>query len=593
VTLAVTPPRHSLAWVGPAPLWPTNGTATTATMRRPAILAFKSDQFVQELTDAVAAESLAAHVAAWESSRVPPAGMPRLGPKPYAPTPPQMATKPPQRQLKLFQPIHGRFYMVVASFVCQVPGLPDHTLKIANQERTYFVLRRLDTDGKTEMAWVPDPAFPGDPTKRTWKALGDQSGRPRLAVDEELNPLFPVFVPKTDRSPARRLHAGLIPTASRDTVTAPSSSGDATSAGDPRAFEASGRVVEPYGAIAKALTQLEANYPPASGDDSNVLPPPSVARATTAKDPSIDLIADASAFLMVDLAEILEKYVPDVFAAITQGGAAPAATTPSGVLYGKLASARADTVLGTTWATAIRSAASDAASAPDTTPSSLTASGFNLLNADATLIADPPDHSTPPAGDERYLSVLLSAAIAAQNAPFDPPDPTVATPILPKLGAGAIYVVRCVFQRCALKRDKLGVFFPSILSDPTTPFEIAAFFDTDAPARTIRIAMPIDTSPAALRKFPKSVGFLLSPKLQQQVCQVSDLAGILKGQLGGCSGVGEICCFSIPIISIIAMILMMMIAILLNFVFWWLPFLKICFPVPTAVLDAASEAEEA
>ena len=37
--------------------------------------------------------------------------------------------------------------------------------------------------------------------------------------------------------------------------------------------------------------------------------------------------------------------------------------------------------------------------------------------------------------------------------------------------------------------------------------------------------------------------------------------------------------FSIPIITLIAFILMMIIAVLLNIIFWWLPLLKICLPL--------------
>jgi hypothetical protein len=42
---------------------------------------------------------------------------------------------------------------------------------------------------------------------------------------------------------------------------------------------------------------------------------------------------------------------------------------------------------------------------------------------------------------------------------------------------------------------------------------------------------------------------------------------------------GHICSLSIPIITICAFILLFVIAIVLNLLFWWLPFLKICFPL--------------
>ena len=43
---------------------------------------------------------------------------------------------------------------------------------------------------------------------------------------------------------------------------------------------------------------------------------------------------------------------------------------------------------------------------------------------------------------------------------------------------------------------------------------------------------------------------------------------------------GKICSLSLQIIMLVAFIVMFIFLILLNIVFWWLPFLKICFPVP-------------
>jgi hypothetical protein len=42
---------------------------------------------------------------------------------------------------------------------------------------------------------------------------------------------------------------------------------------------------------------------------------------------------------------------------------------------------------------------------------------------------------------------------------------------------------------------------------------------------------------------------------------------------------GLVCSFSIPIITICALIVLMIAISLLNIVFWWMPFLRICFPL--------------
>ena len=66
------------------------------------------------------------------------------------------------------------------------------------------------------------------------------------------------------------------------------------------------------------------------------------------------------------------------------------------------------------------------------------------------------------------------------------------------------FVLRCVFER-----PNCGPLEPPIVSAPTQPFQLAGFFDPDAPARPIRIALPIDTSPAGLRKFDKNTAFMI------------------------------------------------------------------------------------
>ncbi|HEY4011963.1 MAG TPA: hypothetical protein VGM06_01385 [Polyangiaceae bacterium] len=572
MTAATTSPI--LQWVSPSPLWPAAGTDGTK-LRQPALLSFTSDKFTDELSAAVSSDPVDLPVARWESNRLPPPG-----------TKDPSAWQPSQNglPLKLFQPVHGRYYMVAASLVCRQVGMPDHALKVANQERTYFVLRKLDTDG-AEMAWVRDPNAPSDPTKYVWQRQPDQSTRAQLATNEELYPLFPVFIPKTATRAARRLHAGVIPTASRDT-TPPAPSASQKAGYDPAA-EAEQRVVGAYDGILNTVASLLATYAV-----TNVAGLPDAVK----QDPGMPvLLADATAALMVDLADILQKYVPDVFACIANSPpAGPPTASASLALYDALNEALVDhtTSPPTTWLSALTTAWASM-TAINTVPSPPTSAvlPFNLWN-EVTVDDSPPNTPTGPIASQT-LSELLDAAIAGQSPvpTADPIDKAAAIPIVPKLDGKAQYVVRCVFQRCAFKRAQYGVFFPSLLSAPSRPFEIAPFFDSDAPARNIVIPMPTDTSPSGLRKFPKSVGFLLSPSLQQQLCQVQDFASVLKGQLSTCPPApsGQFCSFSIPIITIIAMMLMMVMAIVLNIVFWWLPFLKICLPLP---FGSSSEPEE-
>jgi hypothetical protein len=162
------------------------------------------------------------------------------------------------------------------------------------------------------------------------------------------------------------------------------------------------------------------------------------------------------------------------------------------------------------------------------------------------------------------------------------------------LDKGERFVIRFVH----LNAD-CGPTNPPTLSEPTDDFEMASFFDSDAPARPIRITLPMDTSPAGLRKHAKGTAFVLSDMLCGQVQRAKGLGfvdlvrqvlpwplhkDIDVGDGGGCKSggvdIGMICSISIPIITLCALILLMIIVSLLDFIFRWIPWFIMCFPVP-------------
>ena len=148
--------------------------------------------------------------------------------------------------------------------------------------------------------------------------------------------------------------------------------------------------------------------------------------------------------------------------------------------------------------------------------------------------------------------------------------------------------------------EDCGPLHPPTLSRPSETFELASFFDSDAPARPVRITLPMDTSPAGLRKHARGTAFVLSNMLCGQVQRAKGL-GLIDlirqvlpwplhkdldlGDGGGCKDgndvdIGMICSLSIPIITLCALILLLIIVFLLDFVFRWVPWLIMCFPVP-------------
>jgi hypothetical protein len=151
-------------------------------------------------------------------------------------------------------------------------------------------------------------------------------------------------------------------------------------------------------------------------------------------------------------------------------------------------------------------------------------------------------------------------------------------PPVPKLDndGAAEYVLRCVYQR-----PRCGPLQPDTVSEPTDPFQIAEYFDLDAPSRSIVISLPANTGIKDLRKLRKNVSFLLSNELREQLNRVTSLKDALEGQFadGETLEIGLLCSFSIPVITICAVLVLMIFIDLLNIVFWWLPFLRICFPI--------------
>ncbi len=187
------------------------------------------------------------------------------------------------------------------------------------------------------------------------------------------------------------------------------------------------------------------------------------------------------------------------------------------------------------------------------------------------------------------LELLVGAALATAPAHKRPPAPLLASQPAPDIGDRAWFVIRCVFSQ-----PSCGALCPAVVSAPTAVFELASFFDPDAPARPIWIPLPIDTTPGGLRKFAKNTAFLLSDHL---ACQTDRLSKLTFGDLvlsvlpwpfhkdlprdtSECSGIGQICMLSIPIITICALILLLIIVSLLSIIFFWLPAFIQCFPLP-------------
>ncbi|MGD9825685.1 hypothetical protein [Desulfobacter sp.] len=158
------------------------------------------------------------------------------------------------------------------------------------------------------------------------------------------------------------------------------------------------------------------------------------------------------------------------------------------------------------------------------------------------------------------------------------------------------FVVRLVFER-----PHCGRLFQPRISPATCKFDIAPFFDFEAPARSVKIRMPFDISPAGLRKYKKSAMVLFSDLMCGKVKKTKKMTlgdlvlSVLPwpfhkdlpdvGKSGPCrdksgASLGMICSLSIPIVTLCALILLSIIVKLFNIFFKWMPWFFMCFPLP-------------
>jgi hypothetical protein len=621
--------RHPIIWTAPQPLWKeaTNRSgAERAAITAPAILRFATDDFMQEFLNVLATDSqrLGEYRAVKETWR-------GVLSKPIPLTPKKVFVLPFQRlaasrrrvngrasstegrkvdpnddakdtQLKLYQPAHQRFYLVASSLVCQLAGLPDRKVDAGKHEQAGFVMRRLlpDKDGD-EHAWVETKG--GRHWVKCEEACAIESG-------EEILPLFAANHTQDDER-LRRLFAGLIPAGKREAYLAAPT---ATKAAD----------VEP-GAVSKiaarkALLRKEVIEPwkalHAAADAAKNRP--SIAEARSG-------IQVGSFFVLLDLALFLERYVKDVWEHIYRSEAKPQGA--AGTLVDVIETLKLGSNLKRAIATAsdpnfnfaddFKDALKKAYNAKDQLDQA--AEPFDLKKVSKDWpdflfpLADPAvpqglplplDVPLPAESDaarqaeedddwqhddagsaEQQLDKLAALILRAMPADSDNSQPAV--PLAARKPADALegwFVIRCVYQRPAC-----GPLHDDIMSERTEKFQLAGFFDPDAPARPIHIGLPLDTTPGGLRKFDRNTAFIISDTLCGQMKKFRSLGftDLINGPGGAASpcktaagSFGTICSISIPIITLCAFILLMIMVSVLNIVFFWLPYFILCFPVP-------------
>jgi hypothetical protein len=118
-----------------------------------------------------------------------------------------------------------------------------------------------------------------------------------------------------------------------------------------------------------------------------------------------------------------------------------------------------------------------------------------------------------------------------------------------------------------------------VWSHYSKPFKIAAWFDS-----SVRPHPPIqlpDPTSDFLSKAKPNCSFHVPGNLMSAL-QGTSMSGLMNGAGGGGGlSLDWICGFNIPLITICAFFVLNIFLMLLNIVFFWLPFIKICIPFPS------------
>ena len=176
------------------------------------------------------------------------------------------------------------------------------------------------------------------------------------------------------------------------------------------------------------------------------------------------------------------------------------------------------------------------------------------------------------AGDLRArLAPLLNAgldAVTAGSGRFDRPD--------------ARYQVRAFvrIRRCDGCPPEL------VWSDPSEPFGVVPWYEHGG-APPVQVPLP-SAKLSDMAKLKPNVAFRVPASVQAMLggMKVTTPMEVEPGSLN--LGLDWICGFSIPLITLCAFIVLSIFLSLLNIIFWWLPFIKICIPIPRVSVSERS-----
>lgn len=547
--------------------------------------------------------------------------------------------------LKLYQPAQQRFYIIGASLVCDTSGFPDSSIDRIKGEKVSYVVRRLlpDNSDNEDIDTWDEYAFVEGEQGWTWQQLAPHAGQSAqiLLPGEEQYPLFPLIY-RDHCNKERKILGGVIPVGKRETWLGAPAQGNQQAAAltmeetSPLERLLVNDVIAPWknlilhantmgGGLSRGTkivnNKLVSEFPDVTGDRD---PKPDDTKRLYIE--PRDQIQTISWYILLDFAKFLEKYLPEFWQAVLNNDRGNLTLQAEKELFDILGSVslryalrraingEKPTIKRTMSSMNLRTALvrirpmeeqlEEVDSAYDRQvevdplwPNFLFALAdpvVRALNIPAQLAVTAKDLSEVEILQAQvdnlldYLRPLLDTEILAGAG-----DVIGHTPVVDK--KEAYFVIRCIYEK-----PLCGPLFPPMVSKASLRFHVASFFDPDAPSRPIRIPMPMDISPAGLRKYQKNTGFIISDMLCGKIKQIRKLtlADLVLSVLpwpfhkslpktsgtGPCKGpdgsFGMICSLSIPIVTLCALILLMIIVALFDIFFKWLPLLFVCLPIP-------------
>lgn len=195
----------------------------------------------------------------------------------------------------------------------------------------------------------------------------------------------------------------------------------------------------------------------------------------------------------------------------------------------------------------------------------------------------PPTLTMPTAWDslsDNDQGALVSAMVAA----LTPRSQTMLAPQGRFQDSQRLYKLRMFFR---IKAEGSACPPQLVWSQYSEPFRIAAWHETGNRPHP-PIPLPDPTS-AFMKNAKPNCSFQVPANLMSAM-QGTSLSGLMSGTGGGPSlKVDWICGFNIPLITICAFFVLNIFLSLLNIIFFWLPFIKICIPLPSVSTSSPDE----